>query len=99
AGEFGEIYGGKYRLDIEGVVYLQQDRSSYDIWEIDVYCGAVNCSRPTIFEEIIDVLYYDIVDLIPFPSVRPTTTQAPPTTSTPIANPLTCYNCACIGTT
>ncbi|CAM4773730.1 unnamed protein product [Rotaria magnacalcarata] len=98
-GEFGEIYGGKYRLDIEGVVYLQQDHSSYDIWEIDVYCGAVNCSRPTIFEEIIDVLNYDIVDLTPFPSVRPTTTQAPPTTSTPIANPLTCYNCACIGTT
>ncbi|CAF3596602.1 unnamed protein product [Rotaria socialis] len=98
-GEFAETYGGKYRLDIEGVVYLQQDRFNYDIWEIDVYCGAVNCSRPTIFEEIIDVLYYDTVDLAPFPPVRPTTTQAPPTTSTPIENPLTCYNCACIGTT
>ncbi|CAF2719994.1 unnamed protein product [Rotaria sp. Silwood2] len=91
------FFGGKYRIDVEAIVYLAQDRSKYYIWEMDVYCGAYNCTRPTIFSEIADRLSYTISDLSIYPLVRPTTTQPPPTTTTPIANPLRCYSCECIG--
>ncbi|CAF1563363.1 unnamed protein product, partial [Adineta ricciae] len=36
------FFGGKYRIDIEAIVYLAQDRSKYYLWEMDVYCGAYN---------------------------------------------------------
>ncbi len=89
------MLGGKFRIDVESVVYLAQDRSKYDIWEIDVYCGAINCTRPTIFEEITQELTLEIGDLSDYPLVRPSTTQPPPTTTTPIQNPLRCYVCDC----
>lgn len=97
--ETDEILGGKYKINLEAVVYLAQDRSQYDMWEIDVYCAAPNCTRPTIFQEILNELDYEIVDLAPFPTVRPSTTTRGPTTTTPIENPLVCYSCACISTT
>ncbi|CAF1152203.1 unnamed protein product [Didymodactylos carnosus] len=39
-----------HRIDIEGIYYL--DTEEFNIWEIDVYCRANNCSRPEIFNEI-----------------------------------------------
>nr|ACD88968.1 sodefrin precursor repeats C [Adineta vaga] len=94
-GEFGELYGGKFRVDVESVVYLAQDRSKYDIWEIDVYCSVMNCTRPTIFQEVAQQLTLEIGDLSKYPITRPSTTQAPSTTTTPIQNPLRCYSCDC----
>ena len=79
--ESAELSGDKYRIDIEIVVYLAANRSDYDIWEIDVYCGAYNCTRPTIFQEIANQLSVEISDLSPYPSVRPTTVQISPTTT------------------
>ncbi|CAF0726642.1 unnamed protein product [Rotaria sp. Silwood1] len=95
--DIAQLYGGKYRIDIEAIVYLAQDRSKYYLWEMDVYCGAYNCTRPTIFSEIQSKLTYTIGDLSIYPLVRPTTTQPPPTATTPIANPLICYSCECNG--
>jgi hypothetical protein len=77
-----EFEGGKYRIDIEAIVYLAQNRSAYDIWEIDVYCAAFNCTRSTIFQEIRGQLSGDVGDLSAFPSVRPET--------------ITCYQCDCL---
>ena len=91
--------GGLYKLDIEAIVYLARNRTKFDIWELDVYCGANNCSRPTIFREISQQLTGNIIDLSIFPVVRPTTTQAPPTSPAPISNPITCYTCECFGVT
>jgi hypothetical protein len=66
---------------------------------LDVYCAAPNCSRPTIFQEISTQLTSQIGDLSAFPPIRPWATDAPPTTTTPIPNPITCYSCECFGTT
>ncbi|CAF1097959.1 unnamed protein product [Adineta steineri] len=93
-GEFAESYGGKYRIDIEAVVYLAQDRSKYDIWELDVFCAVKNCTRPTIFQEVSQQLTMEIGDLSAFPPTRPLTTHAS-TTTTPIPDPLRCYSCDC----
>ncbi|CAF4019845.1 unnamed protein product [Rotaria sp. Silwood2] len=96
--DLDEFYNSKYRIDIEVVVYLAQDRSKYYIWEMDVYCGAYNCTRPTMFQEIADALNYTIGDLSFFPLVRPTTIQPLPTT-TAIKNPLKYYSCECTSST
>ncbi|CAF4135916.1 unnamed protein product [Rotaria sp. Silwood2] len=97
-GEVAQLFGGKYRIDVEAIVYLAQDRSKYYIWEIDVYCGAYNCTRPTIFSEIANRLDYTISDLSMYPLLRPTIIPPPPTTTIPITNPLICYSCECTGT-
>nr|ACC43936.1 ArkC_4 [Philodina roseola] len=91
--------GGPYRLDVEAIVYLAQNRSDYDIWELDVYCGAPDCTRPTIFKEILSRLRGDLGDLSGFPSSRPETTTPPSTTTTPpVTNDLQCYSCECFDT-
>ncbi|CAF0857249.1 unnamed protein product [Adineta steineri] len=90
-GADAETYGGKYRIDLEAVVYLAKDRSKYDIWELDVYCAANNCTRPSIFKEITEQLRLEIGDLSAFPPIRP----FPIETTTPIPNPLRCYSCEC----
>ncbi|CAF1377232.1 unnamed protein product, partial [Adineta steineri] len=90
-GANAEIYGGKYRIDIEAVVYLAKDRSKYDIWELDVYCAVNNCTRPTIFQEVSQQLTLEIGDLSAYPPIRPLPIQ----TTTPIPNPLRCYSCDC----
>ena len=94
-----KLFGGKYRIDVEAMIYLSQDRTIPHIWEIDVYCGAPNCSRPTIFQEITEQLLVQVGDLSAFPPIRPFPTDAPATTSTPIANSIRCYACECFGTT
>lgn len=85
-------YGGKYKVDIEAIVYLARDRSVFDVWEIDVYCAVQNCTRTTIFSEIKNQLSASLSDFSAFPLVRPTTTT---TTPKPISNPITCYQCEC----
>ena len=89
-------YGGKYKIDIEAIVYLARNRSVFDVWEIDVYCAVDNCTRITIFSEIKDELSASLSDFSAFPAVRPTTvTTTTTTTTTPISNPITCYQCEC----
>jgi hypothetical protein len=41
----------RHRIEIEGVVYASQ-QNVVDLWEIDIYCRADNCSRPSIFREL-----------------------------------------------
>ena len=94
-----ELLGGKYRVDVEAIVYLEKNRTKYDVWEIDVYCGAPNCSRSSIFDEILQKLSGSISDVSGFPIVRPLVTEPPLTTLTPNPNPLECFACECVGAT
>jgi hypothetical protein len=41
----------RHRIDIEGAVYASQ-QNVVEIWEVDIYCRADNCSSPTIFREL-----------------------------------------------
>jgi hypothetical protein len=41
----------KHRVEIEGVIYASQ-QSTVELWEIDLYCRADDCSRPQIFQEL-----------------------------------------------
>nr|ACF16058.1 sodefrin precursor repeats A [Adineta vaga] len=89
----------KYKVQVEAIVYLAQNRSSFEIWELNINCAAENCTRPSIFQEVNELLSGVVSGIIDFPVTRPSTTPSPPsTTSTAPTNPLTCYNCSCIGT-
>ena len=91
-----EYSGGRYRVDVELIVYLARNRSTFDIWEMDIYCAVDGCSNPMIFQEIPQQLSANVTNLNAFPLVRPTTTTT--TTTTEMRQPLTCYTCDCANT-
>jgi hypothetical protein len=41
-----------HRVEIEGILYLRKQPREVEIWEIDLYCRADDCSRPEIFNEV-----------------------------------------------
>ncbi|CAF1118247.1 unnamed protein product [Didymodactylos carnosus] len=75
-----------HRIEIDGICYL--DTREFNIWEIDIFCRADDCSRPEIFDEIRSNLSKVIV-VDPFLNLQPnttTTTRAiPPSQSSTIA--------------
>ena len=44
----------KYRVEIEGILYLRKADRQVELWEVDIYCRADDCSRPEIFNEVRD---------------------------------------------
>ena len=42
----------RYRVDLEGILYLKPIGRLVELWEIDIYCRADNCSRPEIFDDV-----------------------------------------------
>jgi hypothetical protein len=42
----------QHRVEMEGIIYLQKQPREVEIWEIDLYCRADDCSRPEIFNEV-----------------------------------------------
>ena len=97
----------KYKLQIKIIVYLSKNRSKFDIWELDVFCGTEHCSRPTIFQQVRTLLSIDTSHLTSFPLIRPSTLRPEPTittskgeegkpiTTAPVNNYLKCYKCLC----
>ena len=41
----------QHRVEIEGIIYAS-DPSSVQLWEVDIFCRADDCSRPEIFKEL-----------------------------------------------
>jgi len=52
----------RHRIEIEGVVYASQP-NVVDLWEIDIYCRADNCSRAGIFRELREQLIVQVGSL------------------------------------
>nr|ACC43977.1 ArkA_3 [Philodina roseola] len=93
--EFTEEDDSKYEVNIQAIVYLAQDRSQFDIWQITILCATTNCASSTFFNEVKSKINGDTSDLSAFPLLRPTTTPSPSTT--PPKTSLRCYNCSCVG--
>ena len=47
-----------HRVEIEGVIYASQ-QNVVELWEIDLFCRADDCSRPEIFKELREQLYIE----------------------------------------
>jgi hypothetical protein len=109
--EYTDMNHEKYKLQIKVIVYLAENRSKFEIWELNVFCGVDNCSRPTIFEEVTNLLSIDVSNLTSFPVIRPSTLSPWSTTTTneeedgnlstitPMGNSLECYKCLCLNST
>ncbi|CAF4318721.1 unnamed protein product, partial [Adineta steineri] len=72
--EFSDEYNEdneKYQVQIEAIVYLAQNRSNFDIWELDINCAVENCTRPSIFLEIKGQILGNASVLPIFPPTRP----------------------------
>jgi hypothetical protein len=41
-----------HRVEMEGILYLNPIGRLVELWEIDIYCRADDCSRPTVFNEV-----------------------------------------------
>jgi hypothetical protein len=42
----------RHRVEIEGILYLSKQPRSVELWEVDIFCRADDCSRPEIFGEV-----------------------------------------------
>ena len=42
-----------HRVELEGVLYLNKESRDVELWEVDLYCRADDCSRLEIFTEVI----------------------------------------------
>ena len=42
----------RHRIEIEGILYLQNQPPVIEVWTANIYCRADDCSRPTIFNEV-----------------------------------------------
>ena len=42
----------KHRVEMEGILYLGKADRQVELWEVDIYCRADDCSRPEIFNEV-----------------------------------------------
>ncbi|CAM4974507.1 unnamed protein product, partial [Rotaria socialis] len=98
--EFFEM--GPHRVEIEGILYGNRPNAQVELWEVDIFCRADDCSRPEIFKELQAGLVLNTGDLSAFFNITTlptiTTTLAPPTqtaTVPPTQPRITCYDCAC----
>jgi hypothetical protein len=41
-----------HRVELEGILYLYPMGRQVELWEIDIFCRADDCSRPEIFDEV-----------------------------------------------
>ncbi|CAF1458540.1 unnamed protein product, partial [Rotaria sordida] len=73
---------GVYEVDIEGILYLSKQPRDVELWEIDLYCHADDCSRPDLFKELRNQLSLSVGDLSAFDKELSTTTQSTTTRST-----------------
>ena len=80
--EFTEVNEAKYKVQVEAIVYLAQNRSKFDVWELDILCSAPECTLPNVFQGVKDRLSGDTSNLAMFPSKRPTRS-------------IRCYTCSC----
>ncbi|CAF4019814.1 unnamed protein product [Rotaria sp. Silwood2] len=51
-----------HRVEIEAVLYASRP-TNVELWEIDLYCRADNCSRPEVFQELQDKLILQTGDI------------------------------------
>jgi hypothetical protein len=42
----------KHRVELEAILYLNKPSREIELWEVDIYCRADDCSRPDIFKEV-----------------------------------------------
>ena len=80
-----------HRLEIEGIIYGNRPNAQVELWEIDIFCQADDCSRPEVFKELRNNLTVDTGDLSAFFNMTTIAT----TTAPPVQKPLSCYACAC----
>ena len=82
----------RHRVEIEGILYGNRPNAQLELWEVQVFCRADDCSRPEIFKELESQLTVDLGDLSTFFNITtiPTTTPAPP-----VESQLSCYECSC----
>ena len=80
--EFTEANEAKYKVQVEAIVYLAQNRLKFDVWELDILCSTPECTLPNVFQGVKDRLRADTSDLSLFPTERPT-------------RAIRCYNCSC----
>jgi hypothetical protein len=41
----------KHRVEIEGILYGNRPNAQLELWEVDIFCRADDCSRPEIFKD------------------------------------------------
>ncbi|CAF1139207.1 unnamed protein product [Adineta ricciae] len=92
-----EYHIDTHRVEIEGILYGNRPNAELELWEVDLYCRADDCSRPTIFQELEAKLTVDLGDLSEFFNITTIATTPLPTTTpiTPVEPPLACYECSC----
>jgi hypothetical protein len=66
-----------HRVEIEGILYLNKPTREVEIWEIDVYCRADDCSRPELFNELKSQLSVVVGDLSALETNGQSTTRPP----------------------
>ena len=42
----------RHRVEMEAILYLNKQPREVELWEIDIYCRADDCSRPEVFKEV-----------------------------------------------
>ena len=80
-----------HRVEIEGILYGNRLDAKVELWEVDIYCRANNCSDPEIFKSLQSELVVETGDLSAFFNLTYTIT----TTPSPPEPQLLCYDCAC----
>nr|ACC43935.1 ArkB_4 [Philodina roseola]ACC43978.1 ArkB_3 [Philodina roseola] len=65
-----------HRVELEGILYLDKDDKTVELWEIDIYCRADDCSRPEIFNEVREKLDVQLGDSATLEYLKPTTSTA-----------------------
>ncbi|CAF0973599.1 unnamed protein product [Rotaria sordida] len=80
-----DIEENQHRVELEGIIYGDQP-DVVELWEIDLYCRADDCSRVEIFQEIRENLTVETNNL----------TLLLDNSSRPIVEPeIICYDCFC----
>ncbi|CAF4808108.1 unnamed protein product, partial [Rotaria sp. Silwood2] len=74
-----------YQVDIEGILYLYKQPRDVELWEIDLYCRADDCSSPEIFKELREQINIQIGTLAALFSE----------THDPTVPQRRCYDCSC----
>jgi len=65
-----------HHVELEGILYLNNETKKVELWEIDIYCRADDCSRPEIFQELKASLKSDFGDASVFENLKPGSTAA-----------------------
>ena len=90
--DYDQDDANRHRVEIEGIIYGNVPNAQLELWEVDIYCRADDCSRPELFKELEQQLVVDLGDLSAFFNM----TTIPTTTSPPVQPTLTCYECSCM---